>query len=597
MSTASAFLISSSPRGSLWTGVSSSPTSIPHPAPAGVQDSQSRLPSLHSTGWVAAAVSAVAISRVGVRSANLGRTRRRRRQMPAHSRAATVVRMSGDVTGNVGDEKVFDAVVIGTGVSGLCAAHQLKKLLPDATVMVTEARDRIGGNITTRTDNGRLWEEGPNSFQPSDALLEVACDVGLQDDILLADPDSYRFVWWDKRLRALPATPLDAVVGDFLSWPGKIRAGLGLLGIRPPVPNKEESIREFVSRNLGDEAFERLIDPFVSGVYAGDPNALSAEAAIGKVQALEKEGGSLLGGVLKTIKEKLQSKEPTPPRDPRLPEVKGQTVGSFRGGLKQFAEALGDRISQAGAPVQLEWKLSNIGWDAKQKEYMLEYDTPEGPRRVRSRAVVLTAPAYVAADLLKPLSSSAAATLQEIRYPRVAAVNVEYPRSAFREPEHGRGPVNGFGQLHPRSQGIRTLGTIYCSSLFPGREPDPDKVMLLHYIGGARDEELFGGIDSLSDEQLVEAVHKDNVKTMLKPSAANDLPNVLGVRVWPKAIPQANIGHLDRLASVKKDLESAGFKGLFLAGNYVGGVALGQCVEFGLEVAQDVAKFVEPRDS
>lgn len=458
--------------------------------------------------------------------------------------------------------------------------------------MITEARGRVGGNITTRTANGRLWEEGPNSFQPSDALLATACDVGLRDEILLADPGSYRFVWWEGSLRALPATPIDAVVGDFLSWPGKIRAGLGILGIRPPIPEKEETVREFVSRNLGDEAFERLIDPFVSGVYAGDPNRLSAEATIGKVQSLERDGGSILGGVLNLIKERLQG-QAAPPRDPRLPEVKGQTVGSFRGGLKQFADALAEHISKAGAPVQLNWKLTGLQWDATRQEYALEYETPTGARRLRSRSVILTAPSSAAAEMLKNLSPAAAATLNEIRYPRVAAVTVEYPRSAFRTPAHGRGVVNGFGQLHPRSQGIRTLGTIYSSSLFPEREPDPNKVMLLHYIGGARDPELFGGIDSLTDEQLVEAVHKDNVKTMLKPSAADDLPEALSVRVWPRAIPQADIGHLGRLASVQADLDSAGLKGLFLAGNYVGGVSLGQCAEFGLEVAHEVANFVK----
>merc|ERR1712224_537704 len=101
---------------------------------------------------------------------------------------------------------------------------------------------------------------------------------------------------------------------------------------------------------------------------------------------------------------------------------------------------------------------------------------------------------------------------------------------------HGKGLVNGFGQLHPRTQGIRTLGTIYCSSLFPGREPDPNKVMLLHFIGGACDPKLYGGISDLTDEQLVEATHLDTVKTLLKPECAEALPEVLGVRVWQRAI-------------------------------------------------------------
>jgi len=351
-------------------------------------------------------------------------------------------------------------------------------------------------------------------------------------------------------------------------------------------------VKEFVTRNLGEEAFERLIDPFVSGVYAGDPRTLSAEAATGRVQVLEKSAGSLVAGAIGLFQKRAEDEKTSPPRDPRLPEVKGQTVGSFRGGLKQFADALADHVGKGGAPVRLNWKLSKMEWDGASREHVLHYDTPEGPRLLRSRSIILTAPTHVTSKLLRPLSASAADALDEISYPRVAAVTVEYPRSAFREPEHGKGVVNGFGQLHPRSQGIRTLGTIYSSSLFPGREPDPDKIMLLHYIGGARDPELYGGIDSLTDDQIVEATHRDAIQTMLKPSAKDEFPNVLGVRVWPQAIPQLDVGHAKRLDIVKTGLQSEGVEGVFLAGNYTGGVALGRCVEYGLEIGKEAATFV-----
>lgn len=485
----------------------------------------------------------------------------------------------------------LDVVVVGGGVSGLTAAHRILKDRPESSVVVTEARDRAGGNITTMSENGRLWEEGPNSFQPGDAILTVACDVGLQEDIMLADPNSYRFVWWEGSLRALPATPADAVLGNFLTWPGKIRAGLGAVGIKEPMPEKEESVKEFVTRNLGEEAFERLIDPFVSGVYAGDPSTLSAEAATGRVQVLEKNAGSLVAGAIKLFQDR--ASKPAEPRDPRLPEVKGQTVGSFRKGLKQFSDALCEDVAKHGSPVRLNWKLTKLAYDKQTEMHVLDYDTPEGPKRLRSKALILTSPSYVTAPLLKEVCSPAAEALEGIRYPRVAAVTVEYHKSAFREPAHGKGIVNGFGQLHPRSQGIRTLGTIYSSSLFPNRMPDENKIMLLHYIGGARDPELFGGIQDLSEGQLVEATHKDTVQTMLHSSEASRLPKALGVRVWDRAIPQLEVGHQKRLDTVKESLSAEGVKGVYLAGNYVGGVALGRCVEFGIEIAQEVVDFVK----
>eukprot|EP00913_Durusdinium_trenchii_P034918 g32664.t1 len=163
--------------------------------------------------------------------------------------------------------------------------------------------------------------------------------------------------------------------------------------------------------------------------------------------------------------------------------VKGQTVGSFREGLKQFSDALCADVEKAGNPVRLNWKLKKLAYDKQIGVHVLDYDTPEGAKRLRSKALILTAPSYVTASLLKEVCPAAASALEGIRYPRVAAVTVEYPKSAFREPDHGKGIVNGFGQLHPRSQGIRTLGTIYSSSLFPNRMPDDDKIMLLHYIG------------------------------------------------------------------------------------------------------------------
>jgi hypothetical protein len=147
----------------------------------------------------------------------------------------------------------YDTVIVGAGVSGLSTAFTLMKDSPSTSMLVTEARDRVGGNITTRSENGYTWEEGPNSYQPGDPILTLACDAGMRDEIVLADPDSDRFVLWDGELRALPKDIPTAVLGTFLTWPGKIRAGLGAIGIRPPAPGREESVKEFVSRNLGSE--------------------------------------------------------------------------------------------------------------------------------------------------------------------------------------------------------------------------------------------------------------------------------------------------------------------------------------------------------
>lgn len=477
---------------------------------------------------------------------------------------------------------MLDCVIVGAGISGLCIAQALATQHKDEfrNVLVTEAKERVGGNITTVEREGFLWEEGPNSFQPSDPMLTMVVDSGLKDDLVLGDPEAPRFVYWNGKLRPVPSKLTDLPFFDLMSFGGKLRAGFGALGLRPAPPGREESVEEFVRRNLGAEVFERLIEPFCSGVYAGDPSKLSMKAAFGKVWKLEQNGGSIIGGAFKAIQERKSSSKP--PRDPRLPKPKGQTVGSFKKGLTMLPNAIAKRL---GNKVKLSWKLSSIG-KLENGSYTLTYETPEGPVTVQSKTVVMTIPSHIASTLLHPVSAVAAEALSKLYYPPVAAVSVSYPEEAVRSECLIDGKLKGFGQLIPRSQGVETLGTIYSSSLFPNRAP-PGRILLLNYIGGATNT----GILSKTESQLVEAVDRDLRKMLINPNAKE--PLALGVRVWPQAIPQFLIGHLDIVDSAKAALSNGGFKGIFLGGNFVSGVALGRCVEGAYEVASDVNKFLQ----
>ncbi|KAL2897482.1 Protoporphyrinogen oxidase 1 chloroplastic [Bienertia sinuspersici] len=332
----------------------------------------------------------------------------------------------------------------------------------------------------------------------STTIPQSLVDSGLKDDLVLGDPNAPRFVLWNGKLRPVPSKLTDLPFFDLMSFPGKIRAGLGALGLRPspPVsshsfPGHEESVEDFVRRNLGDEVFERLIEPFCSGVYAGNPAKLSMKAAFGRVWILEQKGGSIIGGTIKTIQER--KSKPKPPRDPRLPKPKGQTVGSFRKGLSMLPAAISARL---GSKVKLSWTLSGIA-KSHNGEYILTYETPHGPVSVMTKTVVMTVPSYVASSLLRPLST----------------------------------------------QG-----------------------------------------------ELAETVDKDLRKILINPSAED--PHMLGVKVWPQAIPQFLIGHYDLLDAAKASLTDAGFKGLFLGGNYVSGVALGRCIEGAYESAAEVVEFL-----
>lgn len=470
-----------------------------------------------------------------------------------------------------------EAVVVGAGISGCTAAYYLLK--SGVEVLLTESRDELGGNLISKKADGFLWEEGPNSFQPTPTILRLAKDIDMIDDLVVSNPSLSRLVYWEGNLCALPGKWGDLARFSLLSWPGKVRAGLGLLGFIAPKPDQEETVAEFATRHLGSEAFERVIDPFVSVVYSGDSKKLSMKAALKKYKALEDIGATngLLDGAIVTVQQLNAEREMNADRDADLPSVPGGSVCSFKDGLQsmplQMEKLLGpDKVKK-------NHKLVNVQQDRNQ--WITTFMVGSKIVRYRSKALILTSPAYVTAPILKEVVPKAM-QLDSIYYPPIASVTLAYPNEHLLEPDR-----QGFGTFIPRSQKIRTLGTFWLTSLFPGRTPEGYS-MFLNFIGGAEDPD----ITNLSAEEIVAEVHKDVQRTLLKPDAP--LPEVLGVKLWPRAIPQYNKGHLEMLAEVENEVQK--FPGLYLGGNYKTGIALGDCVQFGVEVAGEVETYLSVTD-
>jgi protoporphyrinogen/coproporphyrinogen III oxidase len=478
--------------------------------------------------------------------------------------------------------EVLDTLIVGAGISGLSLAHALVKEATSASprvILVAESQGRVGGNITTATGEGFLWEEGPNSFSPTPELLKLAVDVGLKQELIFADRKLPRYVYWEKKLQPVPMTPGAMIQSQLLSFPGKLRALFGALGFVAPAMGEqlsqqgdEETVSQFFRRHLGKEVMQRLVEPFVSGVYAGDPQQLSAAAAFGRVTKMADAGGGLVAGALLSARNRPKKMPP----DPNVPQTKPGELGSFKGGLKALPEAI---AAQLGDRLKLNWHLTRL--DRTERDtYIAVFSTPDGQQEVEARTVVLTTPAYVTAELLQPLKPSVSSALQAFTYPTVASVVLAYPMSEL------RGKLVGFGNLIPRGQGIRTLGTIWTSSLFADRAPAGWQT-LTSYIGGATDS----GIGNLDAEQIVGEVHRDLSQILLKPEAAQ--PKVLTVKLWKRAIPQYNLGHFDRLQQIDRGLKS--LPGLYLCTNYFGGVALGDCVRRGFERAIEVGEYLNDR--
>jgi protoporphyrinogen/coproporphyrinogen III oxidase len=354
-------------------------------------------------------------------------------------------------------------------------------------VLVTEARDVVGGNVISRKQDGFQWEEGPNTFQPTQQIMRLAVDLGLKDQLVFADHTLPRMVYWDNKLFPLPAALEDAPFFALLNPLEKLRAGLGAVGLFPGRPEGvEESVKDFIERTLGESVFKKIIDPFVSGVYAGDPTKLSMASAFKKIYSLETLSpvrGLVWGGLIRQMERAREARENF---DPELPTYQGGALGSFREGLQQLPNTVLQRLG--AERVRTSWKVETLSRNTD-GTYTAVFSTPQGERRVVARTVAMTAPAQATHQVLKDLVPESKRLL-EIDYPCVYSVTLAYPAEAFQDGTRRERPglgrrLFGFGNLIPRSMGIRTLGTIWSSSLFPYRVPEGYE-MLLSYIGGAQ---------------------------------------------------------------------------------------------------------------
>ena len=444
----------------------------------------------------------------------------------------------------------LDCLVVGAGVSGLASAWFLGRR--GLNVRVLEAANELGGVIRSVRDGGFLIETGPNStLARGGAFDEIVKTLGIAPELLVANPAaSRRYVVQHGAPVALPGNPLAFFTTPVFSVGAKLRIFTEPFHRRA---DTEETIAQFVRRRLGPEFLDWAVDPFVSGVYAGDSERLSVRAALPKIYALEARHGSLIVGALSRM---LHGRAGGP-------QPSGRLV-SFRGGMQTLpvaiARELGERVTLGTAVTGLA--RAGDGWVAQ-----------TAGREYRARKAVLALPAYAAATLLEPLSPQAARELAAIDYVPIAAVGLGFRRAQIRH------PLDGFGLLIPRRENRTTLGALFSSTLFPGRAPD-GHALLTAFIGGAR----HPGIAQADDDSVIERILVD-LRPLLGIEGA---PVLTRVTRWAKAIPQYQLGHLERLAQL--DAALAALPGLHLRANYRDGISVADCVENARRQAETVGR-------
>jgi oxygen-dependent protoporphyrinogen oxidase len=454
---------------------------------------------------------------------------------------------------------------VGGGIAGLAAAHRVVELRRESgrpvEVTLLEAGSRLGGTIQTERADGFLLEAGPDSFiSEKPWALALAERIGLGPRLCRTN-DRFRrtYVVRGGRLRPLPEgflllAPTRAwpvLASRVFSWRGKLRLGLDLALPRRRAAG-DESLGSFVRRRLGREALERVAQPLVGGIYTADPDRLSVAATMPRFLALEREHRSLILGLRRTARRQAVGAS----------GARWSLFVTLAGGMEELVAALAARLPagsvRLGAPVAA-LAAAPGGWRVE----------PLAGPPLHADGVILAGPAPLMAPVVKPVDPALAGLLEGIAYASSATIALAYPRPAIRH------PLDGFGFVVPSVERRAILACTFSSVKYPGRAPD-GVALLRVFVGGA----MQGGLLAADDAELRALAHRD-VAALL--GIAGD--PVLA-RVWrhPAAMPQYDVGHLDRLAAIEARLDA--LPGLALAGGAYQGVGIADCVRSGEAAAE-----------
>lgn len=446
-------------------------------------------------------------------------------------------------------------VIVGGGISGLATAHALLEHNPEQELLVLEASDRVGGKVwSDKTQEGYLCESGVNAFlDTKPKTLELSHNLGL-DPVTSFDASRHRFVYSDKQLHELPGSPPAFLTSNLLSISGRLRVIMETLIPRGEI--EDESLAEFAIRRLGREAFEKLIDPMASGVFAGNASQLSLKSCFPRINEVENEYRSLILGLIKLqIKAKNSGARTMPTAGP------GGKLTSFAQGMSALPLAIADRL---GDRVRRSTPVESI---TRHKQHYSVYIT--GGEQLEADRVILASPSYTQATILKDLVPEIASELNSIPYPALAVCCLGYKREQIKH------DLNGFGFLIPTRERRQILGTLWDASIFPQRAPE-GHVLLRTMVGGAHHPDLA----LLPEEKLVDLVKQD-LRAIMGITAEPDF-----VRIYrhEQAIPQYIVGHQQRLDAINRLLVN--YPGLILTGNAYRGVSLNECVTNAYHLAE-----------
>lgn len=456
------------------------------------------------------------------------------------------------------NDRTKRVIVVGAGITGLTTAHSLLRDRPRTDVVVLESSPRVGGKIATAEFAGRPVDCAADAFlaRVPDAV-DLCHELGLTRE-LVSPASRTAYVFADGRLRQFPTgavlgvpTDLEALErSGIVSTDAAARAERDL-ALREAVRNDDESVGALVRRRVGDEVFETLVAPLLSGVYAGDADELSVAVAAPQFVAAINEHGSLIAG--------LRAQAARADRD--APVFYG-----LRGGTQTLVDALVRTIDEHGGRISLQQRADRLEPMHARTRVILDNGDA-----LDADAVVLATPDFAMASMLAPTLPEVAHELAEVRYASVAMVAFAVAAAAFSE------PLDGTGFLVPRREGLLLTACSWASNKWAHLRGDP--VILRASAGRIDDERAF----HLTDDALVAQLAADLGTTMGLPRELIDSR----VTRWPQALPQFAPGHLGRVDRWREQLQQA-MPGVTLAGAGIGGLGIPACIRQGRLAADHV---------
>ena len=448
----------------------------------------------------------------------------------------------------------------------MACAYRLQQLGVDVTVF--ESNDSAGGLIDSVQKDSLLFEAGPQSFQGTPALLALIRELGLEAQLQKADPRAPRYVLLHGRLRKIPMSPQALLASTLLNPISRWKIASEPFKKSQP-PTEEESVATFVRRKFGNEILEYLVAPFVSGVYAGDPEKLSLKAAFPTLDEWERQYGSVLRGAMKS-------------RPPKEQRTAAPPLCSFTHGVAALPRAMAAKLGEA---MQYETRAVSVDFASTGQRAGAGVGTACEIRIVRNgqeqsasaSAVVIATPAYAAAHLLETSSPQPRANSfgnrvragcrRRLRHITASRLEIRSKASASWSRAAKKFALWAPCGIHRFSPAARSEGSVTITS----------------FIGGATDPEIM----DLHEENIAAIVTGENARIL----GITGPPVEVAVWKYPRALPQYNLGHGHIVATIREAERVS--PGLFFAGNYLEGPAVGKCVENGFQTAEAVSKYLQ----